>query len=77
MVPKIKKVSKRAPRRRPTPIATSRTEAKEGGKPPPGLGGLGGSDWKGEEFGGSEEKKRALHADPVGRRILQELDKLM
>ena len=38
--------------------------------PPPGLGGLEGSDWKGEKFGGSEEKKRALHADPVDRRII-------
>ena len=28
-----------------------------GGKPPPGLGGLEGSDSKGEKFGGSEEKK--------------------
>ena len=41
-----------------------------GGKPPPGLGGSGESDWKGEKLGGSEEKKGDLHADPMGRRIL-------
>ena len=40
-----------------------------GGNPPPGLGGLRGSDWKVEKFGGSEEKKRDLHADRGGRRI--------
>ena len=64
---KNQKIRKKAPRRRPTPIATSRTEAKEGGGGvgEPRLGGLGGSDRKGERFGGSEEKKRALPADPV------------
>ena len=41
-----------------------------GGKSPPGLGGLGGSDWNGEKFGRSEEKKGDLHADPIGRRII-------
>ena len=50
-----------------------RAGAKEGGggegKPPPGLGGLGRSDWKEEKFGGPEERRGALHADPVGRRI--------
>ena len=54
-----------------------------GGKPPPGLGGLGGSeDRKEDRFGGSEERgserrkvrrirrtQGALHADPMGRRI--------
>ena len=57
---------------RPVPNKTSRAEAKEGGagagKPPPGLGGKG-SDWKGEKFGGSEEKRGDLNAEPVGRRI--------
>ena len=42
----------------------------EGGKPPPELGGLGGSDWKGEKIGGSEEKKGDLLADLVARRII-------
>ena len=59
----------------------SRAGAKEeggGGKPSPGLGGLGGSDWKGgledqkkedRKEEGLEERRGDLHADPVGRRI--------
>jgi hypothetical protein len=41
-----------------------------GGKPPPRLRGLRGSDRKGEKFGRSEEKREDLHADLVGRRII-------
>ena len=51
-----------------------------GGKPPPGLGGLGGSEIEKErKFGrGSEQKKFRktegdLHADPMGRRIIYRL----
>ena len=70
LVPQIKQKL----RRRPTVNAGSRAEAKEGEwGDPPWLGGLRGSDRKGETFGGSEEKKGALHADPVGRRILPSL----
>ena len=59
----------------------SRAGAKEGGGrevSTPGLGGLGGSDWKGSsedqktEDGKEErlkERRGDLHADPVGRRI--------
>ena len=73
--PNPKNKKKEAVRRRPRLNENSRTEAKVGGggggKLPPWFGRLGGSDWKGEKFGESEEKKRALHADPVGRRIIQ------
>ena len=37
--------------------------------PLPRVGGLGGSDRKGKNIGGPEEKRGALHADQVGRRI--------
>ena len=47
-----------------------RAVAKEGGrgrgKPPLGFGGLGGSDVKGEKFGGSEGKEGGSTRRPSG-----------
>ena len=86
LIRKIKQIRKVGLRRRPGGNETIRAEDKEGsrgGKPPPGLGVLGGSEVQKErKFGGSEKKMigktrvyrirrtaGALHADPVGRRI--------
>ena len=69
IVPKIKQIRNKALRRRLGPNGTSRAEAKEWGGGAR-LAGLGGSDWKGEKFEGSDENKGDLHADPVDRRIL-------
>ena len=72
MVPKIQTIRNKSPRRRPAVNETSRIEAKEGGREevnlPPGSEGY--EDQIGSEGGRMiGRKRRALHADEVGRRI--------
>ena len=60
MVPKTKNQKKNSgDDRGETPPAEPRP--RRGREPLPGLGGLRGSDWKGEMIGGSEEKIREIY----------------
>ena len=84
LVPKIietKKNSEEAADSKREFPSRGRGVGRWGGKPPPGLGGFGGLEVQkerrfggsgkgGSERGGTGRTSGALHADPMGRRIL-------